>query len=516
MMRITAGLLFLILSCLTLLALAFPLAIHTYPAYDEGWLMSKAYNFLHHGKMAFTGMGHYLNFDSHTFTEMPLRSVITSLFFFLFGTGILQARIVSIVMSGAILLLSYKLSRELFDKTTAAVTVFLLLFLRLGLMNDVSGIALLDMAPSARYDIDQALWALLSVLFFIKGNKNENSSPYILAGFFAALAVLSHLYACVLPFSYLLFFLFSAKPSSKAMASVFLAFLLTLSPYLVWVLAHFEDYKNQMTWYFDRGNYLSADYYLQNIKTEINRYTTPLAEGGSYMKYLLLPALLFAVFFLLKEYRKNKPSGALKLLAILLISTAVLFLFFENIKLPLYFSLAFPFLTLSMAAILVKTYELPGLVRKTGVAVLLVYILWDGIHGIGLKYEKTFEKENAALTAEFLHQHIPKNASVITFSHFWPALRENEPLDFVRVGFEFRRNKMTGINDSTNLQNILDEIHPDYLVIFGGFDDWMRFFSRPYYDSFSKAWEQQLKSNFQPVANRYSNIYGEVVIYRTR
>jgi hypothetical protein len=98
-------------------------------------------------------------------------------------------------MSLLVLLLSYKLCRDVFDKTTAAVAVFLLLFLRSGLMNDVSGIALLDMALSARYDIDQALWALWSVLFFLKGSKDDRTSSFILAGFFAALAVLSHLYA---------------------------------------------------------------------------------------------------------------------------------------------------------------------------------------------------------------------------------------------------------------------------------------------------------------------------------
>jgi len=516
-MRLKSDLLYLVLSCLALLALTVPIAFYTYPAYDEGWLMSKAYNFLHHGKMAFSGMGHYLNFDSHTFTEMPLRSVITSLFFFLFGTGILQARLVSIIMSGMVLLLTYSISKEAFGRRTAFVTVFLLFFLRIGILNDTSGIALLDMATSARYDIDQAFWALLSILFFMKGNKNGKTSAFVLSGCFAGLAVLSHLYAFVLPFTYLVFLVLSKKPKAGPLASVFGTFLFTLSPWLVWVLAHFDDYKNQMTWYFDRGNYLSADFYLQNIKNEINRYTTPLAEGGSSMKYLLLPGLLISVFYLLREYARNKSAEYSKLFAILLISTLVLFLFFENIKLPLYFSLAFPFLTLSIAAMLVKLYELPGIpVGKIGVIGLLLFVLWDGIHGIGLKYEKTFEKENAAYTAYFLHSHIPKNTRVLTFAHFWSSLKENAPADFVRVGFEFRRNKSAGISDTTNLQNIMHEINPDYLVIFGGFDNWMRFFSRPYYDSFSKAWEQQLKTNFQPLANRYSNIYGDVIIYKRR
>jgi hypothetical protein len=55
------------------------------------------------------------------------------------------------------------------------------------------------------------------------------------------------------------------------------------------VLAHFTDYKNQMTWYFDRGNYLSAGFYCRISKLKSTGNTTPLASGGSYLKYLLLP-----------------------------------------------------------------------------------------------------------------------------------------------------------------------------------------------------------------------------------
>ena len=516
-MRLKSEVLFLIFSCVALLALALPIASYTYPAYDEGWLMSKAYQFLHHGKMAFTGMGNYLNFDSHTFTEMPLRSLVTSLFFFLFGTGILQARLVSVLMAMSILLLSYQVSKDAFGKTTAIVTVFLLFFLRLSIFNEFSGMPLLDLAASARYDIDQALWILLSIKFFIHGYKNQKASTLAFSGFFAGLAVLSHLYALVLPFTYLLFFISEKKPFRKPAVSVFIAFAITLLPYFIWVVAHFEDYKNQMTWYYDRGNYLSSSFYLVNIQTEIHRYFSRLSEGGSFIKYLVLPGIVLSATYLFREYRHNKSAVNLKLMAHLLVSTPLLFLFFESTKMPIYLSSVFPFLVMSLAAILVSLYQHAGSrIWKYGVGLFLLFILADGIRGITLKFQKTFEKENATLTVDFLHQHIHDKATVLTFSHFWPALRENSPVDFARVGFEFRRSKMTGVSDSTNLQNILDEINPEYLVFFGGFEDWMRFFSRPYYDSFSKAWEYQVKTKFEPVASRYSNIYGEVFIYKNK
>jgi hypothetical protein len=99
------------------------------------------------------------------------------------------------------------------------------------------------------------------------------------------------------------------------------------------------------------------------------------------------------VFYLLREFRKHKTAPHLKLFAILLISTMVLFLLFENIKLPLYLSVVFPFLALSIAAILVKLYRLPLPAGKISVGCFLLFILWDGIHGMGLKYEKTFDKK---------------------------------------------------------------------------------------------------------------------------
>ena len=141
----------------------------------------------------------FYNMEQRHYWYMPVHPLLLAATFRVTGFGLFQTRLEPVMMGLLILVLTYMLGQRLFGPTIGLLAVAFLLCVRLtGLTRiQVSGILLLDMARIARYDMVVPVFGLASLHAYLsakRGGAAIRLSVYALAGLFAGLAGLSHLY----------------------------------------------------------------------------------------------------------------------------------------------------------------------------------------------------------------------------------------------------------------------------------------------------------------------------------
>src|SRR5262249_51935527 len=109
------------------------LANHPAITEDEIWVVSSSYRLAKDGVFGSAMFDGFFHADTRYFFNMPLHHIVVAAAFKLFGAGILQARLVSVVYGLATIVLAYLLARRLYGVAAAVLTTVLLLFLRLNM-----------------------------------------------------------------------------------------------------------------------------------------------------------------------------------------------------------------------------------------------------------------------------------------------------------------------------------------------------------------------------------------------
>jgi 4-amino-4-deoxy-L-arabinose transferase-like glycosyltransferase len=251
---------------------------------DESWQASPAYKLSTqgvYGSDMFTG---FFGMERHYYAFMPLYPLMLAGAFRLWGVGLFQARLVSLILALIVLSLTFALGRRLFGARAGAVAVLILLLARLAAINatHLTGIPLLDQARIVRYDIAVPVFGLASLVAWLKAQTDGRAWRDLLSGALAGLAGVSHLYGAFwLPA--LLLLTLTARRSRHAFAWLVLGFILPWLPWLAYISTDVSDFIHQSRNYADRFDLLAPGFYLNNLATEVRRYALNTGEAGGGM-----------------------------------------------------------------------------------------------------------------------------------------------------------------------------------------------------------------------------------------
>lgn len=304
---------------------------------DEPWILSPGYKLFTQGVYGSDLFAGFNGMESIYFEFMPLMSLLQGLGVLFFGVGVLQMRIIPVMLGAITLVLSFALARRIANTTTGVITMFLLLFWQWTMSGTRlfgSGIPLMDVARVARYDILVAPLGLSALLVWMHARRTHAWRYYFLCGLLAGFAGMAHLYGvfwiAALIITHTLDHLrFERRSMFRATALIVGGAGVV---WLVWIgvaLLNWNYFVGQTTQYGDRFNVFNAAFYLQNLALEGQRYNlgirnvqslariglwmlaggVPLATvwviakaaRDQYRKavWLLVPSILFPILFAL-------------------------------------------------------------------------------------------------------------------------------------------------------------------------------------------------------------------------
>ncbi len=164
---------------------------------DEPWILSPGYKLFTRGIYGSDLFAGFNGMEFIYFEFMPLMSVLQGVSAVLFGVGVMQMRIIPVMLGAITLVLSFALARRIANTTTAVMTMFLLLFWQWAVSGTRlfgSGIPLIDLARIARYDILVAPLGLSALLMWMHARRTHAWRDYFLSGLLAGFAGMAHLY----------------------------------------------------------------------------------------------------------------------------------------------------------------------------------------------------------------------------------------------------------------------------------------------------------------------------------
>ena len=448
---------------------------------DEGWIMSASARLARDGIFGselFTG---FHGADRNYFFNLPLHHILLAGIFKVIGTGVFEARLLSVGFGLLTLGLTYALGRRIGGEVVGIGAAALLVLLRLNLA-PFSGLTLTDLGATVRYDLIAVPFALGATLL-IAARPHDPSLPRVaVAGLLVELGGLTQFIGAFFLFPLALFLLTITSLSPRRRLTLTAAFglaaTLPLLIYAVFALVHWDDFRGQSRAVDQETNFLSPAFYIDQIRHEPDRYaigagleslpTSPgeLASRPSARLVLLVVAPL-AVAYSVVRARAGSPLH--RLLALLLLGLALEFTLFESTKRYVYIVALVPLLCIAIADLGLalwrspSRYALPALAVR-GVVVLSLCLF--AVEGAAVAARDVRDASSApdyaALTTE-LEATIPAGATVIADNRLWAALRHRQPRSLLLL-FYFTNQKMMR-DEVTNIPGAFERIDADYLLL---------------------------------------------------
>ena len=431
----------------------------------------------------------FYNADVHNYDHLPVYPLFVSLSFKLFGLGIWQARLVSVIAGLVTIWLTYLLGKTLYDEPTGLLAAALLCFLRLSLPNDTdlynlgyqmnaSGIPLLDFARVIRFDGMVPMWVVGAVLTFVRARQSSathfGSGWHLLTGVLTGLAMLTHIYgAFVLPVFVILLIWEDgwATLRRRPMYLILAGFFAALLPYLIYVFQDLPGYLGQSLRHEARFDFLNPNFYWDSLIHEPWRYLSWL--GGSFRQAVLWPrvglwvavlGLPLANVWLFRRVRQSSTLADRPLLVALRTMMGLLALLI-NLKRYPYTALILPFLSLQLAWAGITLWR-----RNTSrrwVRILLVGILAatliEGGIGVWGSFQLAREGTSHAALTRAVRAVIPPDARVLASHLVWFALHDYD-LYSVNLAFVLS-DPQYGSNPAPSMAQVIDQIGPEYIVM---------------------------------------------------
>ncbi len=494
---------FLLLALCCLYALAVLPYLDRFPVLDpaQAGIMAPAYKLATqgiYGNDLYRGLYHA---ETRNYEYMPLYALAVALSFKIFGYGIWQARLVSVLCGFAILILTFLLGKKLFNAWIGLSAAGILVLLPLAVSGYAAGalypgrIPLLDFARVIRYDMMAAAWMLAASLAFITAHDvhtppRKQFALLGLSGVFIGLATLSQLYGAFI-FIFLGLLLlwqdgFSTLQFQK-IALLLAGWFLALLPWLVYVFQDFSAYEGQMLRHQERFVLFNPVFYLDNVLREPWRY---LKLFGSFRHPDLFPRpglwLLVLTFIIaqwhlwpqiqkgvIQDFRKKGTGGGATRpffsgLHFVWLSVPVLvglLALLVSFKRYVYIILFLPFLAIQAA------YGLYILLIEAQKRHRLLY--WAMILFVSAAFvESLLAIRQTLLTAQDtptlqevigpVKEIIPPDARFVMMHTFWPAF---SAYDTYALDLVFNLSDPDLITAPPSMETVLIEIAPDYILV---------------------------------------------------
>jgi 4-amino-4-deoxy-L-arabinose transferase-like glycosyltransferase len=402
---------------------------------DEPWQASTAYKLMTSGVFGSDLFAGFYNMDQRYYGFMPLHPLLLAGFFRLLGTGVVQARLETVMLSLLTLLLTYALGARLFSAWVGAMAVVLLVLVRwTGLTYiQLTGIPLVDFARIARYDPMVPVLGLAALHAYLSARSPPRRWLYAMAGFLAGLAGLAHLYGLFwLP---ILVILATWDGRAKAIPWLVFGSILPWLPYLAYVLQDVPDWRGQTLIYQSRFELFNARWYLDNLVQEYHRYGPGLGpfglawltRVGFWTSIVALP-LSLGVLTRRAIFHADPAAKAIAVPALLL---PILFAFSIKLKLVNYTLIELPFFALAVA----WGIRVLWLSRRTWarplIAILATAVVLEGaVQLVHLEQAAQTTKPYPTFIAA-VRQYLPPGARILGLHTYWFGLEDFDYRSFL-------------------------------------------------------------------------------------
>jgi 4-amino-4-deoxy-L-arabinose transferase-like glycosyltransferase len=399
---------------------------------DEPWIASAPYKLATEGVLGTDLFAGLAGMERHHYQHMPVYPILEAAVFRVAGVGVSQMRLLSVIFGLLLLVASFCVGRLIGDDRVGLVAVLLLVLLRLGGGDDVTGILLLDRARVNRYDIAVPVFGLLAFAAYVRATSSRRRWDWAWVGFSSALAGLSHLYgmfwAVVLGG---LCFWRGGRHAFRT-SDIWLAglgFAVAVAPWILYILTGWTDYVGQMRTVADRFDVLSPAFYLSNAMfgdgpislrwlLETIR-ALPFDRIGAWTALIGVPAA--AATMLQTEPR---PESAARTFAWAAIGQLLLFVVLLRVKTVSYMIALWPLGALCLAWLGVRLWDRRRGWLRVALALLAAAIAIEGgariLHARAVASRMTPYHWYTAQVAGC----IPAGSLALGLQHYWLGLRQ--------------------------------------------------------------------------------------------
>lgn len=440
---------------------------------DEILFSNPAYTLIIQGKLGTTIFYGVDNMQNFTYWQPPLYLLLLSFSFKLFGLGVWQGRVVSVILGLISVIFTYALGKELYDNKVGMISSLLLTF----------NLLFFYVARDIRMDIAVVCFTLIATYLIIIALKKSNQLYYFLAGLFAMMSFLSHPNGLIgILTIYLLIFLFKYyNKSSNLLQTTYsvlkekgiylysLALILTSIPYILYILMDFSTFYVQYM-----GNVGHSVFSpITNIMQEPSRYMSFFSSntfnnvfgGNNLILLAILLAIIIiviltiiAIFYALKSKKLED-----KIILSIFFSQIVLFMVLVSNKAVIYLSILLPYWSIIIARICYNKnfeyqinkkifYKKKNLISSFFLGIIITIIIFN-FGAIAYSINSNSEYDYYAIKPE-ISNYIPNGSIVIGDHLYYIALANNydyysyKALKFIKPDYiifnnQFNMNNLT-------------------------------------------------------------------------
>ncbi len=471
---------------------------------DENLFSNPAYMLITNGTFGTTLMYGFLDLQNYTYWQPPMYIILLAISFKTFGLGVLQSRIVSVLLGFTSMIFTYMLGKELYNENVGVIAAALLTF----------NFLFFYVARQARMDIAVVCFTIIAVFLIVLALKKSNLTYYFLSGIFAMLALLSHPNGLLAILTiYVMIFIYKISTSNKIIDGILLFFkekglylyslalILTSIPYLIYISLAFTLFKAQIMFNFLNSVFMP----ITNIIEEPYRYAASIsfiqtAYGinslliAFFVVMLILIITVVAVLTLLKP-KNYKIENRLILSAFL--TPIILFAVLNAHKVPIYLSILIPFWSIIIAAS-INQINFKKLKPKLKIstlafsAVAIIIIINAALIGNALYITHSY---NYYTVESEISNYIPSNSTVLGDGDYYMALEG-------RYNYYSQAN-VVWFNDDTSFS----QINPNYLLFNPNYEE----------ENLTPETQNYINQNYQQIAiiPQNKNIEGSpITIYK--
>lgn len=436
-----------------------------------------------YGNAQFAG---FHRIEERNYEFMPLYPLAVALFFLLFGSSVLSAKLVSVAAGLAIVVLTYRLARTAMGRWPSLLAAAMLCVVPTGSFDPGGGMLLVHLARTVRYDIFVPMFGLigcLALLWAVRDREKNTAeqapkaagSPsrwgLLGAGALVGLATLSHLYgAFVLVVLVATLFVSHGKRAWKWTPLLGAGWALPLVPWGIYIAMDVAAYRGQMARHGGRFSVHELSFYLENVGGELDRYDRVLSAmiAGSIGTWVLVLSALAGAYMAFKSDKRG-----LRLVGIATFVLPVLLALTMTSKRYTYLILFLPFASIAAAYALselaIRLREERAAFRWVVIACALFVVLEGGLGIWGVWQRGAAATAYPEIVAE-VSEPMPAGSRVLVSQALWLGMAD-----------EYETRSIFGaflLGELEGLEQVIDEFDPDFIVAEEHFlapeNEWMR------------------------------------------
>jgi hypothetical protein len=423
---------------------------------DDAWIMSGSYKLATQGVFGSDLYAGLFRSEEHYFFNLPVLHYLQAASFRVFGAGVAQARLPSLISATVVIWIVSWLAFRWYGLLAATLTITLLIAWRSNLLALYPGLPLLSVARSGRQDTVAIAWMWVCILLLDRLVRQPGRVAAVLTGASAAIATLTQFFGIfVMPVVAIACARF-LKPATRSVPTLLwigLGVAVVALPYAVDVARHPNEWIGQMFTIRSpsRVQLDSPSFYVANLIAEPSRYTHltewpalsmfgPQAFDRPLSTALLVVGIWPALACLAVRLVSRGGEGDW-ILGLTILVFALSLALVDSTKAPLYLIVLWPSLCLVMGSFLAAVArwatnrDLP-LFRLTALALVVTFSGVVVLEGRRAYRVDSIESRDASRYLDVgakIRAHLPERTVVLGPNRWWWALHDYEYLSLNNI-----------------------------------------------------------------------------------